>query len=112
LNPDIYQCIDAGLDTIGTSSKRIVYWYLSQKRNLSREKIPDNPTVFLDSLKTLFGQGAGILERTIIRELRQAFNITLGENLEEVLALIKRKSSSSITGNNSRTSSTGLNPED
>lgn len=99
MKPDISQCIDVGLDTIGASSKKIVYWYLSQKRNLRREKIPENPSVFLEALKTLFGQGAGILERTITRELRRTFNITMGETLEEVLALVKRKDSSSVREN-------------
>jgi hypothetical protein len=112
LNPDISQCIDAGLDTIGASSKKIVYWYLSQKRNLQREKIPDNPAVFLDALKTLFGQGAGILERMIVRQLKQAFNITMGDNLEEVLTLVKRKDPSSVTSNHLRTDSTKSSLED
>jgi hypothetical protein len=93
LSPDISQCIDAGLDTIGASSKKVVYWYLSEKRNLKREKIADNPTVFLETLRTLFGQGAGILERMIVSQLKQAFHLTLGESLEEVLALVKQKDS-------------------
>jgi hypothetical protein len=112
LNSDISQCIDAGLDTIGASSKKIVYWYLSQKRDLKRESIPDNPRIFLEALKTLFGQGAGILEKTIMRELKQAFNITLGENLSEVLALVIRKDSSSISGDHVRTGSVGSRLED
>lgn len=112
MKPDISQCIDAGLDTIGASSKKIVYWYLSQKRNLKREKIPDDPAAFLEALRTLFGQGAGILERTITRELRQAFNITMGENLEEVLALIRRRDSSSVKGNHSGTNPARSNLED
>jgi hypothetical protein len=96
LNPDISQCIDAGLDTIGASSKKVVYWYLSEKRNLKREKIADNPTVFLETLRTLFGQGAGILERMIVGQLKQAFHLTLGENLQEVLALVKEKDSITV----------------
>lgn len=95
LNPDISQCIDAGLDTIG-ASKKVVYWYLSEKRNLEREKIADNPAVFLETLRTLFGQGAGILERMIVRQIKQAFHLTLGENLEEVLALVKEKDSIAV----------------
>jgi len=96
LNPDISQCIDAGLDTIGASSKKVVYWYLSEKRNLEREKIAGNPAVFLETLRTLFGQGAGILERMIVRQIKQAFHLTLGENLEEVLALVNEKDSIAV----------------
>ena len=88
------ECFDSGLDSIGGTSKKIVYWYLAQKRHLIREKVPDNPAEFLEALKGLFGQGAGILERTIVRELKKSFNITLSEDLVEVLALIKQRDQS------------------
>jgi hypothetical protein len=112
LDLDISRCIDAGLDTIGASSKKVVYWYLSQKCNLNREDVPENPLIFLDALKTIFGQGAGILERTIMRELKKAFDVTLGESLAEVLSLIKRKGSSSITANHFQGSSAKSRLED
>ena|GEM_PF-5128884 len=106
LNSGILQCIDAGLDTIG-ASKTVLYWYLSQKGHLDRENIPENPTKFLEALKALFGQGAGILERTITRELKRVFNVTLGDGLVEVLALIKRTDSSPTAGDHARTSLAG-----
>jgi hypothetical protein len=109
---EISRCIDAGLDTIGASSKKIVYWYLSQKRNLKVEDVPENPVIFLDALKTIFGQGAGILERTIVRELKHEFNITLGENLAEVLSLVNHKVSSSDASNHVHSGSSRLSLKD
>ena len=94
VNFRVLQCFDSGLDSIGGTGKKVVYWYLAQKRHLIREKVPDNPAEFLEALKGLFGQGAGILERTIVRELKKSFNITLSEGLVEVLALIKQKDQS------------------
>jgi hypothetical protein len=90
----------------------MVYWYLSQKRSLKIEDVPESPVVFLDALKTIFGQGAGILERTIVRELKHEFNITLGENLVEVLSLVKHKVSSSGTSNQVHSSSSRLGLKD
>jgi hypothetical protein len=97
-NSQVLACIDEGMNSIGSAGRQTVYWYLAKKSDLKREGIPDHPSEFLEALKNLFGQGAGILERTIMRELKQGFNITLGENLAEVLSLIKRMDSS--IGNN------------
>jgi hypothetical protein len=92
-NLKVLGCIDTGLGSIGMAGREAVYWFLAQKLGLKREGIPDHSNEFLEALKNLFGQGAGILEKTIVRQLRETFNITLGENLGEVLALIKRRDS-------------------
>jgi hypothetical protein len=108
-NLKLLQCIDAGLDSIGSAGRQTVYWYLAQKCDLKREGVPDNPNEFMKALKNLFGQGAGILERTIVRHLRQAFNVTLGESLGDVLTLIKRKNLSALAGNHMRNGSIETN---
>ena len=112
LNMQVLQCIDVGMDSLGGTSKHIVYWYLAQKRNLTRDGILDDPNAFIEALRTLFGQGAGILERTIIRQLRQTFNVTFGENLTEVLALVRRKDSSTAADTHLRTGSAKSSLED
>lgn len=90
MTSEILQCFNAGLDSMGSVSRRIVYTHLLQVRKLREEDIPEKPMEFLEVLRELFGQGAGILERTIVRELKRAFNITLGDDLSEVLGLIKQ----------------------
>jgi len=112
LNMQVLQCIDVGMDSLGGTSKHIVYWYLAQKRNLTRDGILEDPNAFIEALRTLFGQGAGILERTIIRQLRQTFNVTFGENLTEVLALVRRKDSSTAADTHLRTGSAKTSLED
>ncbi len=112
LNAQVLECVDAGMDSIGGTSKRIVYWYLAQKRSITRDGIVDDPNAFIDALKTLFGQGTGILEKTIIRQLRQTFNVTFGENLTEVLALVRRKDSSTAADTHLRTGSAKSSLED
>jgi hypothetical protein len=108
----VLQCFDAGLNSIGTAGRLAVYWYLAQKLDLKRDKIPDHPGEFSEALKSLFGQGGGILEKTIIRQLRQTFKVTLGESLGEVLTLIKRKSLSAPAGNHVGTGSIEKNIEE
>ena len=86
----ILDCFDAGLESIGNAPRKMVYWYLLEKFRLPREEIPENPGGFLDALRQLFGQGAGVLEKTIVKELKQKFKITLGDDLVEVLSLVRQ----------------------
>ena len=64
--------------------------HLLQVRKLHEVDIPDKPREFLEATRELFGQGAGILEKMIVRELKKTFNITLGDDLCEVVDLIKQ----------------------
>ena len=108
----VLRCIDEGLSSIGTAGRQTIYWYLAQKLDLKRETIPDHPNEFLSALKKLFGQGAGILEKTIVRQLRQTFNVTLGDDMGEVLALIKGKEPPKVMSNHLQAGSAGLSVED
>jgi hypothetical protein len=75
--------------------------HLLRVRKLHEEEIPDKPKEFLEALREVFGQGAGILEKMIVRELKKAFNVTLGDDLCEVLDLVKQSrgaSAASLTG--------------
>ena len=96
VNLKVLQCVDAGLDSLGKASS-VVYWYLTQKSGLERDSIPDDPKVFVEALKTLFGQGAEILERVIVREMEQAFKITTKGRLVEALSVLREKSQPSST---------------
>ncbi len=90
----ILKCIDSGLDVLGDVSKQVVYSYLAQNQ-LSREMIPDEPWKFTETLKSLFGRGEEILERTIVMELKRAFNITSsGWMLVEILAAVRLRKGS------------------
>src|SRR5438445_9662770 len=90
----IMKCIDSGLDVLGDVSKQVVYSYLAQNQ-LSREMIPDKPWKFTETLKRLLGGGEEILERTIVMELKQAFNITSnGWMLVEILAAVRLRQGS------------------
>lgn len=95
------QCVDAGLDSLGKASN-VVYWYLIQKRGLNRDKIPNDPTDFMQALRTLFGQGAEIIERVIVRQIEQVFGVTTRQGgLIEILSAVK-----------ARTESEAQNPEE
>ncbi len=90
----ILKCIDSGLDVLGEVSKQVVYSYLAQNE-LSREMIPDEPWKFTETLRSLFGRGEEVLERTIVLELKRAFDITsTGGMLVEILAAVRLRKGS------------------
>ena len=95
LKSGILKCIDSGLGVLGDVSKKLVYSYLAQNQ-LSREEIPDEPWKFTEALKSLFGRGEEVLERTIVMELKRTYGISSnGGMLVEILAAMRLKKSSS-----------------
>ncbi len=87
----VLKCIDSGLEVLGTVSKEVIYSYLAQNQ-LSREKIPDEPWKFTEALKSLFGRGEEVLERSIVLELKRRMGIdSNGVSLVELLAAIRMK---------------------
>jgi hypothetical protein len=99
----VIECVDRGLGALGEAARRLVYWFLETKSHLKKEEIPDDPTEFVGALGALFGQGAGLLEKRIIKELEQTFNLTLGggETFAETLTMIRAKRQASLATNRS-----------
>ena len=64
--------IDDGLDALGESGKKAVWFYLQQDPNFSREKIPQNLESFEKALQNLFGLGYDFLESLFRRDLQDA----------------------------------------
>jgi hypothetical protein len=72
----ILQCIDDGLQTLGDSGKKAVYYYLKKNYRLKREEIPKKPEIFCRGLTLMFGEeGADIIEKWIVEKLKMGFNL-------------------------------------
>ena len=102
LRSGILKCIDSGLGVLGDVSKQLVYSYLAQN-HLSRETIPDEPWKFTEALKSLFGRGEEVLERTIVMELKRTYGIgSNGGMLVEILAAMRLKKAPSTIHQDSK----------
>ena len=72
----ILRCIDDGLQTLGDSGKKAIYYYLKKNFRLKREQIPKKPEKFCRGLILMFGEeGADIIENWIIEKLKMSFNL-------------------------------------
>lgn len=72
----ILGCIDDGLQTLGDSGKKAIYYYLKKNFRLKREQIPQKPEKFCRGLTLMFGEeGADIIENWIVEKLRMTFHL-------------------------------------
>jgi hypothetical protein len=75
----VLEVIDRGLDTLGASGKKAVWFYLEQDPSFEREKVPENLENFEKALRSLFGLGYNFLDSIFRIDLEK----TVGQNLRE-----------------------------
>ncbi len=81
-----------GLDSIGEDHGEFVFWFLERTRNLKRERIPIDPAEFIAAIGGLFGAGAKVLERIIVKEMERVFQFPLGKSsFVEAMAMVRRE---------------------
>jgi hypothetical protein len=68
-NQVFLDAIDSTLQTLGDSSKKLVYQYLAVTYGISPEQIPNSVETFTKALENIFGQAALLIEIRIIRAL-------------------------------------------
>jgi len=61
--------IDQGLDSIGETAKRVVYFRVEQDLKIRRSEIPANCKLFVEELQQIFGPGGKVLEKSILAKL-------------------------------------------
>lgn len=68
-------CVDRLLGSLGESTMQATYWHMEHTYGLKRDSIPRRPGEFVATLEAMFGSGASILERMLVREVRSAFRL-------------------------------------
>jgi hypothetical protein len=76
LEKRIMQCVDDGVEVLGDSGKKAIYYYLKKNFRLKREQIPQKPEKFCRGLTLMFGEeGADMIENCIVEKLRMTFHL-------------------------------------
>jgi hypothetical protein len=65
----LLEAIDEGLLTLGKSGKEAIYFHLQNLCALKKEDIPDKPEIFVEGLQKIFGLGAEVIEKAIVKNL-------------------------------------------
>lgn len=63
------EAVDEGLLMLGESGRDIVYFRLQHYYALKKEDIPSSPEIFVRCLREVFGSGAEVIEKAVIKSL-------------------------------------------
>ncbi len=95
-NLDIVDCVDRGFSKFGKSVGEVVFWKFQFTTKLSRNEVARRPDLLSKSIREIFKDGAPVIEKAIIKELRIKFQMTDRNyvNLEDAVQSIQAKSNS------------------
>ncbi|MGB9854008.1 MAG: hypothetical protein ACPLRY_04280 [Candidatus Bathyarchaeales archaeon] len=65
---------------LGESGRDVVYFHLQHSYGLRKENIADNPEIFTECLRKIFGLGAQVIESSIVKVLCRKLGIEYVEN--------------------------------
>jgi len=63
------EAVDEGLETLGESGKHMIFFHLDKSYSVKKHEIPKKPEAFAKGLKKIFGAGASVLEKLIVKSL-------------------------------------------
>lgn len=63
------EAVDEGLRFLGESGRRMVFFHLERSYSIKRDDIPKKPEAFIAGLEEIFGAGASVLEKLIVKSL-------------------------------------------
>lgn len=76
----LLETIDEGMvQVFGNTSTGVIYDYLKGNHKLSKEDIPENLEVFSFSLEKMFGFGAILLEKLVLKKLYKKLGLKYEE---------------------------------
>jgi hypothetical protein len=65
----LLEAVDEGLLTLGESGREAVYFHLQNLYGIKKEEIPTKLEKFTEGLHKIFGLGATVIEKAIIKSL-------------------------------------------
>jgi len=76
---NLLEAVDYGLLSLGENPRKAIYFHLQRNFQLQRESIPKETNGFSRALNNIFGPGAEIIEKFILKELYQRLELNFEE---------------------------------
>jgi len=76
---NLLEAVDNGLLTLGENPRKAIYFHLKRSFQLQRESIPKETDGFSRALNNIFGPGAQIIEKYILKELYRRLELNFEE---------------------------------
>lgn len=90
-NRDLLQCVENGLDTLGSSVKSAIFWRMYTHHNTERSEVVSDPAVLTQVIQEMFHGSTPVIEKSIIREIKRVFHLSLDETDGLVAAISAAK---------------------
>jgi len=71
----LLEAVDHALLAFGESPRKAIYYHLNKRFKLQREDIPEDTDEFSNALDTIFGPGAEVIEKLIVKNLYSRLNL-------------------------------------
>jgi len=75
----LLEAVDHALLAFGESPRKAIYYHLNKSFRLEREDIPEDTDRFSQALNTIFGPGAEVIEKLIVKNLYNKLNLNFEE---------------------------------
>jgi len=75
----LLEAVDHALLSFGESPRKAIYYHLDKNFKIQKEKIPEDAEKFASALNALFGSGATVIEKLIVKDLYQRLNLSFEE---------------------------------
>jgi len=80
------EAVDEGLGVLGESGRQMIFFHLEKSYSIKRHEIPRKPEAFAAGLEKIFGAGASVLEKLIVKSLYSKLGIKYEDKEERPFA--------------------------
>lgn len=91
------RAVDDGLLLLGETPRKAIYYHLNEKFQLERKNIPEEIEEFAQALNAIFGSGAELIEKFIVKELYRRLKFNFEEKTNSEFANYVRQAEQSVT---------------
>jgi len=75
----LLEAVDCALLSLGETPRKAIYYHLNKSFKLQRKEIPEDADEFSQALNTIFGPGAEVIEKIIVKNLYSKLNLSFEE---------------------------------
>ncbi|MEM1539202.1 MAG: hypothetical protein QXW82_06025 [Candidatus Bathyarchaeia archaeon] len=92
----LMEAVEEGLLMLGESGRDLIYYNLQHSYGLRKENIPNNPEIFASCLRKIFGEGAEVIESSILRALYRRLGLEYVEKKNYTFANYVKDAKNSV----------------
>ena len=93
----LLRAVDSGLLLLGETPRKAIFYHLNEKFQLERENILEKIEEFAQALNAIFGSGAELIEKFIVKELYHGLEFHFEEKMNFGFADCIRQAEQSVS---------------